>query len=128
MEPISSRTLLAPGVKSVTPRPASRRSTMLGRVMLQLLRAAFLGLSLYGLGYGRPAYAWLFCVLFIHSLLGGKFYRGPGLLQAYLLFTVVFYFHRYVMGWGSSTTTIYRDDAPDWVKVLKDVVWAGFVL
>jgi hypothetical protein len=108
-----------------SPRP---RAVMLGEVMLQLLRAALLGLSLYGLGYGHPAYAWLFGILLVHSLLDGGFYRKPHLMGAYLLFTVVFYFHRYVMGWGASTTTNYKDDAPDWVKVLKDIVWAGFVL
>jgi hypothetical protein len=94
--------------------------------MLHLLRAAFLALALYGAGYGHEVYAWIFGILFVHTLLDSRFYLRPNLMEAYLLFTVVFYFHRYVMGWGAAIT-IFTDDAPNWVKVLKDLVWIALV-
>src|SRR6516164_6986568 len=102
------------------------RERTLSHLMLHLLRAAFLALALYGAGYGHEVYAWIFGILFVHTLLDSRFYLRPNLMEAYLLFTVVFYFHRYVMGWGAAIT-IFTDDAPNWVKVLKDLVWIALV-
>ena len=106
----------------------SLKSTMLGQLLFQMLRMGFLLLAAYGAFSNRPALAWLFAILFVHSLLDRKFYWQPNLMDAYLLFTVVFYYSRWVMGWGSEGTTIYKEDAPTWVRVLKDVAWVAFVL
>jgi hypothetical protein len=100
---------------------------MLGQVFLQMLRIGFFLLTAYSAYSNRPALAWLCGILFVHSLLDRKFYIQPNLMNAYLLFTVVFYYCRWVMGWGSPYTTIYKEDAPNWVRVLKDIVWVGFV-
>jgi hypothetical protein len=101
---------------------------MLGEVLFQMLRMGFLLAAAYGAFYNRPALAWLCGILFVHSLLDRKFYLQPNLMDAYLLFTVVFYYTRWVMGWGSEGTTIYKEDAPNWVRAIKDIVWVGFVL
>ncbi|MGO8736802.1 MAG: O-antigen ligase family protein [Terriglobia bacterium] len=106
----------------------SLKSTMLGEVLFQMLRVGFLFVAAYGAYYNRPALAWLFGILFVHSLLDRKFYLQPNLMDVYLLFTVVFYYNRWVMGWGADTTTIYKEDAPNWVRAIKDIVWVGFVL
>jgi hypothetical protein len=101
---------------------------MLGQLLFQMLRMGFLLAAVYGAFSNLPALAWLCGILFVHSLLDRKFYMQPNLMDAYLLFTVVFYYSRWVMGWGSDTTTVYKEDAPTWVRVLKDVAWVAFVL
>lgn len=105
---------------------SSPQKQMLARVSLLLLRAAFLGLALYGIWYSNDVYAVLFGILFLHTLLYPQFYLKPNLLEAYLLFTVVFYFYRFVMGWDPSGL-IYMETGPVWVRVVKDVVWIAFV-
>ena len=115
-----------PGQTPVLTRPL--KSAMLGRLLFQMLRMGFLLLAVYGAFSGLPALAWLCGILFVHSLLDRKFYLQPNLMDAYLLFTVVFYYSRWVIGWGSEATTIYKEDAPTWVRVIKDVVWVAFVL
>lgn len=104
-----------------------RSQKMLRYVLLYLLRTGFLVFALYGVYSRHEVYVWLFGILLVHSLLDGQFYLKPTLLEAYLLFTVVFYFQRYVMGWGAENT-IFKEDAPNWVRVIKDVVWATFTL
>lgn len=106
----------------------SQKSTMLGQVILLLLQTAFLLGAAYGAYSNGPQYAWLFGILFVHSLLDRQFYLKPNLMDAYLLFTVVFYYTRWVMGWGNQGTTIFKEDAPNWVRVLKDFAWVGFLL
>jgi hypothetical protein len=101
---------------------------MLVRLLFQFLRLGFLLVAAYGAFSGQPGIAWLFGILFVHSLLDRKFYLKPNLMDAYLLFTVVFYYSRWVMGWGSEGTTVYTEYAPTWVRATKDVVWAAFVL
>ncbi len=49
-------------------------------------------------------------------------------LHLYLLFTVVFYSHRYLFKWGDPDTLTFREQAPDWVRVSKDVVWLAFLV
>src|ERR1700726_4468681 len=49
-------------------------------------------------------------------------------LQWYLLFTVAFYFYRWTFQWGTPETTVYEGDAPGWVRIIKDLVFIGFVL
>jgi hypothetical protein len=101
---------------------------MIARFLFEFTRLAFLLITVYGAYSREPAIAWLFGILFVHSLLDPKFYMKPNLMDAYLLFTVVFYYSRWVMGWGSGGTTIYKEDAPDWVRAIKDIVWVAFVL
>jgi hypothetical protein len=105
----------------------SRQSVLLAHFGFQLLRLAFFFTSAYGVYSNRPAVAWLFAILLVHSFLDPAFYLRPNLMNTYLLFTVVFYYSRWVMGWGSAETTVYTEDAPNWVKVIKDLVWAGLV-
>jgi hypothetical protein len=111
---------------SVEGRPA--KAAILAQFAFQLFRIACLFVAAYSAYSNRPALAWLFGILFVHSLLDQKFYLKPNLMNAYLLFTVVFYYSRWVMQWGFYGTTIYKEDAPNWVRVLKDLVWVGFVL
>jgi hypothetical protein len=106
----------------------SLRSTMLGQVLLQILRIGLLFVAAYSAYSYRPALAWLFGILFVHSLLDRKFYLQPNLMDTYLLFTVVFYYTRWVLGWGSEATTIYKEDAPNSVRAIKDIVWVAFIL
>jgi len=47
-------------------------------------------------------------------------------LQWYLLFSVVYYSHRWIFQWGPEST-LYASDAPDWVRIIKDVVFLGFI-
>jgi len=125
----SSRTLghsRQPGQMAVETKPL--KSTMFGQAFLQMLRLGFLFVAAYSAFSYHPALAWLFGILFVHSLLDRKFYLQPNLMNVYLLFTVVFYYNRWVMGWGSAGTTIYKEDAPDWVRAIKDIVWVAFVL
>jgi hypothetical protein len=71
--------------------------------------------------------AWLLGIVFVYSYLDREFFLKPNLMNAYLAFTVIYYYSRWVMGWGNPFTTIYNQDAPNWVKVIKDIVWLGFV-
>ena len=105
----------------------SPKAAILAQFAFRLLQIAFFFGAAYSANSNRPGLAWLFGILFVHSLLDPQFYLKPNLMNAYLLFTVVFYYCRWVMGWGSPSTTIYKEDAPNWVRVLKDVVWVGFV-
>ena len=47
-------------------------------------------------------------------------------LQWYLLFSVVYYSHRWIFQWGPEST-LYASDAPAWVRLIKDVVFLGFI-
>lgn len=52
------------------------------------------------------------------------------LLAGFLLFTLLFYGYRYPMKWGNPATcdtTVYKTDAPSWVRAMKDVAMLGFV-
>jgi hypothetical protein len=60
----------------------------------------------------RPGLAWLFGILLVHSFLDPQCYMKPNLMNLYLAFTVIFYYNRWVMGWGFAGTTIYKEDAP----------------
>ncbi len=74
--------------------------------------------------YNRsPGTAWLLGIILVYSFLDPQFFMKPNLMTAYLAFTVIFYYCRWVMGWGMSATTIYTSDAPNWVRLIKDVVW-----
>lgn len=126
--PFNSRALVGAGEQGrVSADKRSLKTTMLRQLAFQMVRMAFLLVAAYSAYSNRPALAWLFGILFVHSVLDPKFYMKPNLMNAYLLFTVVFYYSRWVMGWGSAATTIYKEDAPNWVRVLKDGVWMGFV-
>jgi hypothetical protein len=48
----------------------------------------------------------------------------PGLL----IFSVCFYSYRFLLGMGSPLTTVYDSDAPEWLRVSKDVVWLAILL
>jgi hypothetical protein len=69
--------------------------------------------------------AWLLGIILVYSFLDPQFFMKPNLMIAYLAFTVIFYYCRWVMGWGMSATTIYSSDAPNWVRVIKDIAWVG---
>ena len=103
------------------------KAAMLGQLAFQLLRIGVFFVAVYSAYSNRPALAWLSGILFVHSLLDPKSYLKPNLMNTYLLFTVVFYYCRWVMGWGSEGTTIYKEDAPNWVRAIKDVAWLGFL-
>jgi hypothetical protein len=44
------------------------------------------------------------------------------LFPGFLIFSVCFYSYRFLLGMGSPLTTIYDSDAPEWLRVSKDVV------
>jgi hypothetical protein len=50
------------------------------------------------------------------------------LFPAFLIFSVCFYSYRFLSGMGSPLTTLYDSDAPDWLRVSKDVVWVAVLL
>jgi hypothetical protein len=100
---------------------------MLALFAFHVLRIAFFFVAAYNAYSHNRGTAWLFAILFVYSLLDPKMFMKPNLMNAYLLFTVVFYYCRWVMEWGAPATTIYKEDAPNWVKVLKDIVWMSFV-
>jgi hypothetical protein len=54
--------------------------------------------------------------------------KPASFLQGYLLFTVVFYSYRWIFQWGTPETTLYEGDAPGYVRIIKDLVFVGFVL
>jgi hypothetical protein len=85
----------------------------------------------FGTAYNYYAHndgtTWLLGILFVYSFLDRDFFLKPNLMNAYLAFSVIYYYSRWVMGWGNRMTTIYEVDAPNWVKVIKDIVWLGFV-
>ena len=91
----------------------------------QVLRLTFFFGAAYSYYNNRPGLAWLLGILLVHSFLDPQCYMKPNLMHAYLVFTVVFYYCRWVMGWGQVGLTVYTADAPAWVKVLKDIVWVG---
>ena len=93
----------------------------------QVLRLAFFFGAAYSYYNNSPGLAWLLGILLVHSYLDPQCYMKPNLMSFYLVFTVIFYYSRWVMGWGNPGTTIYAADAPNWVKVIKDIVWIGFV-
>jgi hypothetical protein len=93
----------------------------------QVFRMALFFGAAYSYYSHSPGLAWLLGILFVHSFLDPQFYTKPNLMNAYLAFTVIFYYCRWVMGWGQVGLTIYTEDAPTWVKVTKDIVWIGFV-
>ena len=92
-----------------------------------LLRVALFFGAAYNYYAHNEGTAWLLGILFVYSYLDREFFLKPNLMNAYLAFTVIFYYSRWVMGWGNPYTTIYGQDAPDWVKVIKDAAWMGFV-
>lgn len=48
-------------------------------------------------------------------------------LQWFILFSIVFYFYRWTFGWSMPEATIFDEDAPFWVRVIKDVVFVFFI-
>ncbi len=92
-----------------------------------LLRVALFFGAAYNYYSHNDGTAWLLGILFVYSFLDREFFLKPNLMNAYLAFTVIYYYSRWVMGWGNPYTTIYDQDAPNWVKVIKDIVWLGFV-
>jgi hypothetical protein len=50
------------------------------------------------------------------------------LFPSFLIFSVCFYAYRFLLGMGSSLTTIYDSDAPTWLRLSKDVVWLAVFL
>ena len=103
------------------------KSAMFAPFFFHVLRLAFFFGAAYSYYNNSPGLTWLLGILFVHSFLDPQFYMKPNLMSAYLAFTVIFYYYRWVMGWGAPETTIYKEDAPTWVRILKDVVWAGFL-
>jgi len=51
----------------------------------------------------------------------------PTALTLYLLFSVLFYSHRYLFKWGDPDTQTFREQAPDWLRASKDFVWLCFL-
>jgi hypothetical protein len=92
-----------------------------------LLRVALFFGAAYNYYSRNDGTAWLLGILFVYSFLDRELFLKPNLMNAYLAFSVIFYYSRWVMGWGNPYTTIYGQDAPNWVKLIKDVVWIGFV-
>jgi hypothetical protein len=93
-----------------------------------LLRVALFFGAAYNYYSHNDGTAWLLGILFVYSYLDREFFLKPNLMNAYLAFSVIYYYSRWVMGWGNPYTTIYGQDAPNWVKVIKDIVWVGFVV
>jgi len=50
------------------------------------------------------------------------------LFPGFLIFSVCFYSYRFLLGMGSPLTTVYDSDAPEWLRVSKDVVWLAVLL
>lgn len=50
------------------------------------------------------------------------------LFPGFLIFSACFYSYRFLLGMGSPLTTIYDSDAPEWLRVSKDVVWFAVLL
>jgi len=50
------------------------------------------------------------------------------LFPGFLIFSVCFYSYRFLFGLGSPLTTYYDSDAPNWVRVTKDVIWLAVLL
>jgi hypothetical protein len=50
------------------------------------------------------------------------------LFPGFLIFSVCFYSYRFLFGLGSPLTTYYDSDAPNWVRVSKDVIWLAVLL
>ena len=75
---------------------------------------AILALILLGLGFA-------FFILVYAS-------KPKELFKAFLIYTVIFYSYRYIMQWGPPGTTIYETVTPIYVRLIKDIVWIGFIL
>ena len=52
---------------------------------------------------------------------------GRWIFPFFVIFSVVFYSQRYIFGWSPSDLTIYSQDMPDSIRVVKDIVWLGFL-
>jgi ABC-type multidrug transport system fused ATPase/permease subunit len=104
----------------------SPKAGMWGLFAFHLFQMALFFGSAYSAYSRSSGLAWLLGILLVYSFLDRQFFMKPNLMSAYLAFTVIYYYSRWVMGWGNSATTIYSEDAPTWVKVFKDVVWVGF--
>jgi hypothetical protein len=91
----------------------------------QLFRVALFFGAAYSYYAKNPGLAWLLGIILVYSFLDPQFFMKPDLMTAYLAFTVIFYYSRWVMEWGMSATTVYGWDAPNWVRVIKDLVWVG---
>lgn len=50
------------------------------------------------------------------------------LFPAFLIFSVCFYSYRFMFGMGSPLTTYYDSDAPNWLRVSKDVIWLAVLV
>ena len=50
------------------------------------------------------------------------------LFPGFLIFSVCFYSYRFLFGLGSPLTTYYDSDAPNWVRVSKDVIWLAVLI
>jgi hypothetical protein len=50
------------------------------------------------------------------------------LFPVFLTFSVCFYSYRFLSGMGSPLTTLYDSDAPDWLRISKDVVWVAILV
>jgi len=103
------------------------KSAMWKVFAFHLLRVALFFGAAYNHYEHNEGTAWLLGILFVYSYLDREFFLKPDLMNAYLAFSVIYYYSRWVMGWGNIGTTIYGQDAPNWVKVIKDIVWLGFV-
>jgi hypothetical protein len=49
-------------------------------------------------------------------------------LQWYFLFTVVYFSYRWIFQLSQTSTTIFDSDAPLWARIIKDVVFVGFLI
>lgn len=52
---------------------------------------------------------------------------GRWIFPFFIIFSVVFYSQRYIFGWGPPDMTVYSQDMPDSIRVVKDIVWLGFL-
>ncbi len=93
--------------------------------VFHLFRVALFFGAAYSNYNKSPGTAWLLGIILVYSFLDPQFFMKPNLMTAYLAFTVIFYYCRWVMEWGAQATTIYSEDAPNWVRVIKDIVWVG---
>jgi hypothetical protein len=50
------------------------------------------------------------------------------LFPGFLIFSACFYSYRFLLGMGSPLRTIYDSDAPEWLRVSKDVVCLAVLL
>lgn len=67
-------------------------------------------------------------VPYSETLLDQSGFARRFLFPGFLIFSVCFYAYRFLLGMGSPLTTIYDSDAPEWLRVSKDVVWLAVLL